>query len=315
MHKNFPLVSIALCTYNGEKFLRQQLESILQQTYKNIEVIIIDDCSTDNTAAIINEYAQEYHIIKFLQNERNLGFSKNFEKAIESCTGEYLCLSDQDDIWEKNKVEQLYKNIDNHALIYHDSDFIDESDQRIGEESMFTRYNMYEGSSALPLILSNCISGHATMFSKKLLPYLLPFDKRFYHDWWLAYVAFNIGSVKYLNQILVHYRQHESSITDNLNIKVKSLDISSENRIAVNLNWLEKCSLFVANKEPILINKAFTLFSNIQKGKSRVELFLFIITYYDLLFHIISKPKGLLSKINYARKIAFSINPPFRNDS
>ncbi|TCD12752.1 glycosyltransferase [Pedobacter frigidisoli] len=306
---NHPLVSIALCTYNGQTYLKQQLDSLVNQTYQNIEIIIVDDQSSDLTAELCKSYQTDN--IQFYINETNLGYTKNFEKAITLCNGDYICLCDQDDIWEMNKIEILVNEIGNCVLIYHDSNFINEVGQKIGAESMSTRYNMYEGKSALPFILSNCISGHAAMFSKALIPYLLPLDKRFYHDWWLAYIAFNIGEVKFLHQILVHYRQHENSITDNLNIKVKKTENEPANRIAIDINWVEKCSTFIANREPNLIKKAYYLFNNIQSGNSRTQLFLFLVKYYDLIFYIISNKKSFTSKINYARKIAFSKKPPF----
>ena len=79
-----PLISIALCTYNGSLFLEKQLISILNQTYKNIEIVVVDDCSTDNTFEIITTFALEYPQIKSFRNTTNIGFNKNFEKAIKT---------------------------------------------------------------------------------------------------------------------------------------------------------------------------------------------------------------------------------------
>lgn len=304
-----PLVSIAVCTFNGQAYLKQQLETLINQTYQQIEIIVVDDCSTDETQNICNAFKSDKLV--FHRNELNLGYVKNFEKAIKLCKGNYICLCDQDDVWELNKIEVLINHIGNHILIYHNSDFIDGNGKKIGDESMGSRYNMYDGNSALPFILSNCISGHAAMFSKQLVPKLLPFDSRFFHDWWLAYVAFNIGTVKYLNQILVHYRQHETSITDNLNIKVNQPVSNIVNRIAIDIDWVKKCSEFHFNKQQKLIKNAYLLFNSIQYGRRRIDLFLFLIKYYDLIFFIISKKKKVFSKINYARKVAFSTNPPF----
>lgn len=303
MRKYQPLVSIALCTYNGQSFLKSQIDSLVSQTYQNIEIIIVDDCSKDETASICQAYKQPH--IHFYQNTENLGYTKNFEKAIDFCNGELICLCDQDDVWELHKVETLVSAMKDHVLIYHDSDFVDEKGEKIGNSSMGSRYRMYDGEIALPFLLSNCISGHAIMFSKELIPYILPFDERFYHDWWLAYVAFNLGKVKYIDQILVHYRQHTLSVTDNLGIKPRILP-QAKNRIAMNLDWLQHCASFKLNKNPMLINRAYQLFAGIRKGKNRFALFLFLVKYYDLIFYIISKPKSITSKINYARKIAFS---------
>ena len=101
------MISIALASYNGSKYIREQLDSILEQTYQDFELIICDDCSTDNTWQILQEYAQKDSRIKVFENERNLGFKKNFEKAISLCNGKYIALSDQDDIWIDNHLEVL----------------------------------------------------------------------------------------------------------------------------------------------------------------------------------------------------------------
>ena len=109
------MISIAMTTYNGEKYLREQLDSILNQTYKDFELIICDDCSTDSTVQIIKSYIDPR--IKLFINEKNLGFKKNFEKAIKLCTGEYIALSDQDDIWELDHLKILYDKINGADLI------------------------------------------------------------------------------------------------------------------------------------------------------------------------------------------------------
>ena len=93
------MISIAMATYNGEKFLRYMLDSILSQTYQDIELIICDDNSSDSTCLILKEYEKNNSRIKLYFNESNLGFIKNFEKAISLCSGDYIALSDQDDIW------------------------------------------------------------------------------------------------------------------------------------------------------------------------------------------------------------------------
>ena len=93
------LISIAMTSYNGEKYIREQLDSILTQTYGNFELIICDDRSKDSTVEIIKDYCIKDSRIKLYVNEKNLGFKKNFEKAISLCKGEYIALSDQDDIY------------------------------------------------------------------------------------------------------------------------------------------------------------------------------------------------------------------------
>ena len=195
-------------------------------------------------------------------------------------------------------------------LAYHDSDFIDEQGARIGDKTMASRFRMYDGDSTLPFLLSNCISGHAALFSKKLVEFILPFNDAKYHDWWIAYVAFNVGKVKFVDEVLVHYRQHQTSITDTLKRrdenaipkKLKGLD-----RLSVDEKWLGYCAGFKFNKEQALINKATTLFIDLTKGKGRLRCMTFMMKYFDLLFYIITyKRKGFISRLNFVRKLCFA---------
>src|SRR5437868_15054123 len=105
-----PLISIVLCSYNGERFIKEQIDSILHQTYPNIELIISDDASTDETARILKEYKGDQKIKLFFQDE-NVGATKNFEFAIKQVRGEFIAFSDQDDIWLPQKLERLYSAI------------------------------------------------------------------------------------------------------------------------------------------------------------------------------------------------------------
>src|SRR6476661_6415310 len=103
---NNPLVSVVLATYNGELFIEEQIKSILQQTYSPIELIIVDDASTDNTISIIQQFEASHSCIRLFTSERNVGYIKNFEKGMLLASGEYIALSDQDDIWEAAKLSR-----------------------------------------------------------------------------------------------------------------------------------------------------------------------------------------------------------------
>lgn len=304
-----PLVSIALCTYNGERFLSQQLDSFLAQSYKNIQIIAVDDCSTDNTWSILQEYAGKYERLVPYKNEYNLGHTLNFGKAISLCKGEYIALSDQDDIWETDKIEVLVENIGDAMLIYHNSDFIDEQGQRIGGRSMASNHRMYDGESCLPVILGNNIHGHAMLFSRKLKEYLFPFDKGFSHDWAIAFAAFNVGSVRYLNKILVQYRQHQHAVTDFLEQRKNGAHPPKRGleRLGVNTAWLHYCLNFRHKKEPRITNTASKLFLDLMSGKNKFQCFLFMLKYFDLLFYTMNnKKRGLFSKLNFVRKLCYA---------
>ena len=120
-------ISIALAAYSGERFIRQQLDSILNQTLSDFEVIVCDDCSTDNTLRILQEYASKDARFKVYQNAENLGFKKNFEHILSLCKGEFIAFCDQDAIWEPDHLEILYKNIGENDCIGANSLIIDEN--------------------------------------------------------------------------------------------------------------------------------------------------------------------------------------------
>jgi len=304
-----PLVSVALCTYNGERFLPKQLDTILSQDYAHIEIIVTDDCSFDDTRHILKSYAAKDTRIKLYFNEENLGYTKNFEKALQLCTGRYIAFADQDDIWETGKISQLLPEIPGHIMVFHDSDLVDENNRRIGNYTVSNTTRLYDGESCLPFLFSNCVHGHATLFDSSLKQYLVPFDKRFSHDWWLAYVAFNIGRVKYVDKILVHYRQHPSTITDTLKLRTTNDNAASPvrgiDRILPDLDMIKHCAEFKYNRDPALMQKAYYLFSSLAKGRERVRCFIFLVKYHDLLFYMRFKPRKFFSKLNMARKICF----------
>jgi glycosyltransferase involved in cell wall biosynthesis len=302
-----PLVSIALCTYNGEKFLPGQLDSLLAQDHASIEIITVDDCSTDNTWEILQQYAQKDDRLKPYQNKQNLGHTLNFEKAIGLCKGDYIALSDQDDIWEHHKISTLMAAIGEGMMVYHNSDFIDEQGKRIGNDTMATGHRMYAGESSLPILLGNNIHGHAILFDSKLKKHLFPFNAGFSHDWAISFAAFNAGKVKYVDQILVHYRQHQHSITDFLeqreNAPKKRRNLE---RLSVTKEWLRYCSGFKHKREADLINKACWLFTDLMEGKNKLPCFLFMLKHFDLLFYTMNtKQRSFLSKVNFVRKLCF----------
>lgn len=221
-----PLVSIALCTYNGEKFLETQLNTLINQTYKNIEIIVVDDRSTDSTFSILTNY-EKGGKIKLYQNEHNLGFAKNFEKAISLCKGDLIALSDQDDIWDLRKIELQVSNIGDNLLIYHDSDFIDSQGNPMGSK-LSDYFRFVKGGQNMSFVFHNCVSGHTMLFKRELLKYVFPIPPKFFHDWWMTYAAATVGNITYLEKSLVQYRQHANSFTDILRMKESSFGGSSK---------------------------------------------------------------------------------------
>ncbi|WP_374759404.1 glycosyltransferase [Dyadobacter fanqingshengii] len=147
-----PLISIALCTYNGQRYLKDQLDSLLNQSYQNIEILAVDDCSNDLTYDILLEYAAVHSNIRVYRNNSRLGYNLNFGKALRLCNGDLIAISDQDDIWRKDKLEIQYNAIKSNVLIYCDSHFIDSSGKSMNYK-MSDKFNFYK-SISLPF--GNC---------------------------------------------------------------------------------------------------------------------------------------------------------------
>ena len=216
------LVSIAMATYNGEKYLRKQLESIYNQTYKNIEFIVCDDRSSDKTVKILQEYQNKYGL-KFFINEQNLGFVKNFEKAASLCTGEYIAFADQDDVWLPDKIEILLSEIGNNSLICSDAKLIDENNNQVAE-SLVKNLNFDTRVFLEPpelifkkLFYTPYALGCTILFDKNLLKEALPIPEGFsYHDYWFLIVACKHSGVKFIDRPLVLYRRHSDNITGKL---------------------------------------------------------------------------------------------------
>jgi glycosyltransferase involved in cell wall biosynthesis len=207
-----PFLSIVLCTYNGEHFLREQLDSLLKQTYPHFEILAVDDASTDSTFEILESYSATGKVNVF-RNEKNLGLNRNFESMLRQTTGEYILFCDQDDIWEPDKLETLVGHIDGSLLYYHDSAWMDEKGMLLSKKQS-DRFNMPIDPHPLSFVALNCITGHACMFHRSLLECsLLPFPKHVYYDNWLGYIAAANGRVRYIDQCLVRYRVHQSNLT------------------------------------------------------------------------------------------------------
>src|SRR5438270_11536697 len=117
INKELPLVSVVLCTYNGALYVAEQIESILQQTYPRLEVIIADDASTDKTYEILKHYAATDNRITLYRRETNAGYNTNFSEACAKTTGDFIAIADQDDIWEFEKVETLVNKIETDASV------------------------------------------------------------------------------------------------------------------------------------------------------------------------------------------------------
>jgi glycosyltransferase involved in cell wall biosynthesis len=205
-------VSVAMATYNGSSYIEAQLDSIFRQTHKNIELIIVDDCSTDNTVSLIQQYQKLHANIKLFHNTVNLGVVKTFARAMSLCQGEFIALSDQDDIWFENKLERLLGNIGDNLLIHSDAILVDVNMQTIAKSYAQSTNKDLNKKEFVDYLISNNVTGCTTLFPRKLLDLALPIPEGFYiHDHYLAIIASFYGTVKFLNEPLVYYRQHDKN--------------------------------------------------------------------------------------------------------
>jgi len=212
------LVSIVLATYNGEKYLASQLESLFQQTYSNIEIIAIDDCSSDKTVEILQEHAKRHDNMKVFVNDVNLGFVKNFDKGCSLSKGDLIALCDQDDYWHCDKIKKMAEAIGDAPMIYCDSFVCDQKLQETGKKvSDIVNCQLFD--NCLQQAIFCRIYGHATLFKKNLYECAHPFLKVIPHDWWLSYLATLHGVIKYLPEPLVFYRQHSSNLFGVVGVK------------------------------------------------------------------------------------------------
>jgi len=205
------LVSVVIGTYNGASYIKEQLDSILAQTYSPLEIIIVDDASKDNTVAILQDYSQKYNNIKVYDFKTNVGYIKNFERGIALTKGKHIALSDQDDWWMPTKIEALMNNINHYELVYCDSDFVDADLKLMGNRFSNVK-NLVSIDTPINLLIDNCVSGHASLFKKSLFEKAIPFPENIPHDWWLAYVASLEEGILYVDEPLVKYRHHQHNV-------------------------------------------------------------------------------------------------------
>ena len=207
-------VCILLSTYNGEKFLESQIKSIFSQSYKNIDIIVRDDGSTDNTLKILEKYK-----IKYIKG-KNISVVKSFFKLLEYALEldyEYFLFCDQDDIWNINKVEKQLslielKNKNIPILIDSDMQVIDENNNLISNSFFKFSKLDYRKKSLNYLFVQNNITGNSVLINRKLAQ-LVKFHKNIImHDWWIGLIASAFGEIYFINQPLLKYRKHFSNV-------------------------------------------------------------------------------------------------------
>jgi glycosyltransferase involved in cell wall biosynthesis len=212
-------VSVALCTYNGARFLTAQLDSYLSQTRPPDEVVACDDGSSDETCTILEDFARrapfQVHVVR---NETRLGSTKNFEKAIGVCTGDLIATSDQDDIWLPEKLARCvaaFAGDPSCGLVFTDAEVVDDELRFQGHSlwdavhfGPFRQRQVRRGLSFEALLRAWIVTGATMMFRSEYRRFILPIPENWIHDGWIALIVSAMAPVRFLDEKTVRYRQH-----------------------------------------------------------------------------------------------------------
>ena len=216
-----------MCTYNGARFVGEQLASIAAQTRPPDELVVCDDRSTDATLECVHEFARTAPFpVRVFENEKNIGSTKNFERAVELCEGNFIAVADQDDVWLPEKLRKLEEVLANEstALVFTDGDVVDESLRPLGQRVWQTiRFGVEvqrlfrEGRAFALLLYHNVVTGAAMALKAEFKKLILPFPNDLthdgipvLHDWWTALLIAAVGDVFFVPEPLFKYRQHAS---------------------------------------------------------------------------------------------------------
>ena len=215
-------VSVAMCTYNGERFLGEQLQSIASQGLLPDEVVISDDCSTDGTASLLAAFSDAAPFpVRTIFNEQRLGPAKNFEKAISLCDGDVIVLSDQDDVWRPEKLKKLVEAFDrNRDAVYafSDADWIDQDGKPLGQtvwETIGCKGNLsrFVGEDQLRILLrQNVVPGCSMAIRSSFRDIVLPIPDGWMHDYWIVLLGSTLCRGIRLSESLMMYRRHDGQV-------------------------------------------------------------------------------------------------------
>jgi glycosyltransferase involved in cell wall biosynthesis len=233
-------ISIAMATYNGSGFLREQLESLAQQTVLPFELVITDDGSTDDTESIILAFSKSMSFpVRFIKNNHNMGYRENFIQAAGLCAGDVIAFCDQDDIWLPDKLEKCIEEFDDPsvALVYHAARIVDEKLHAIGQLAIAPprKYNpantlspTFYGYGFTLLIRRELTALNARW--KGSVDFHTGNDPEA-HDQWFFFLASSLGSIVYLEDELVLYRRHQTTTTQHTGAR----------------GWMHGLKIFVSN--------------------------------------------------------------------
>lgn len=238
-------VSIILASYNGAKFIKEQIDSILKNTYQDWTLYICDDGSKDKTLEIVEDYVLKYpDKIKLYKNERNLGVAANFLFGAKRAEGDYIMFCDQDDVWLPNKIEYTIDQMKKSESRYGTETPITVfTDAKVADVRLRILHNSFYESASIDvskvdmahMLMENKLQGCTIMFNRLLLDKIkeVPEFAR-YHDWWIGLLSAAFGKIVYLNEPTLLYRQHGENIVGNMSfvqyMRSRILDIKEQKK-------------------------------------------------------------------------------------
>lgn len=214
-----PKIEILMATYNGEKYVGKQIDSIIHQTYENWKLLIRDDNSTDKTLEILKEYEKRDKRIKVIEDKKgNLGFVKNFEELLNCSNEQWVMFSDQDDYWVENKIEKYvatlnanYNDIFGRPVLVHSNSFICDDNLNIIKDEFINSSiaNKYNEDS---YYFAYFVQGSTVLINREIIDLALPFSKNVtVHDRYFHLLAEFLGKRIFINESLIKYRQHSNN--------------------------------------------------------------------------------------------------------
>ncbi len=237
-------IDILMATYNGEKYLKEQIESILNQTYKNIRLIISDDASKDSTPKILEEYRKKDSRIEIYLNKENRGVVKNIEFLLNKVENEFYMLSDQDDVWLPIKVEKSIETLKKQDadLVFGDLRVVDKNLETMHES--FAKYMLLERKINKFIntdrinYLYNCVTGCTLLSKKEFIKDILPLpviSKYMIHDHWIGLIVSLNGKLAYMPEQYILYRQHGNNEVGTKKVSHEMTDINEVRKLFINV--------------------------------------------------------------------------------
>ncbi|CAM3231208.1 glycosyltransferase family 2 protein [Streptococcus pluranimalium] len=247
-------VNIVMSTYNGEKYLADQIKSIQSQTFKDWQLLIRDDGSIDNTPSIIRDMAKKDDRIHFINDgqSENYGVIKSFYHLVKYDSADYYFFSDQDDVWLPEKMEVTLKRALTEPsatplLVYTDLKVVNE-DLEVLQESMIKSQSHHANTELVQELTENTVTGGTMMINKALADKWQVYDNLLMHDWYLALLAASLGKLVYIDQATQLYRQHDTNVLGARTWSKRAKNWLKPNTLISKYWWLIKSSQNQAEK-------------------------------------------------------------------